>query len=84
MEFQKLGDAVYTPEIKGTPLADREHVEFNYYINTRTCGNKVDLDLTTKLFDNNVEYICKCSYRIPLDKIGNCVKANLVDHMCKL
>lgn len=81
MEFQKLEDAVYIPKIKGSPLADKEHIEFNYYLHTKTHGNKVDLDLTTKLCDNKMEYKCKSSYRIPMDQIENCVKANLVDHM---
>ncbi|MUP45657.1 hypothetical protein E0K83_07855 [Gramella sp. BOM4] len=84
MQFQKLGDAVYTPKIKGSPLANKEHIEFNYYIQTKTHGNKVDLDLTTKLFDKDREYICKSSYRIPMKKLEDCVKANLVDHMLTL
>lgn len=84
MEFQKLGDSIYIPEIKGSPLADKKHIEYNYYLSTKINGNKVDLDLTTKLFDKKAEYICKSCYRIPLDQIENCVKANLVNHMCVL
>ncbi len=84
MEFQKLGDTIFTPQIEGSPLANKVDIEFNYYLSVKIHGNNVEMDLTTILFDTTTEYTCKSCYRITIDQIEDCIKANLVSHMLRL
>lgn len=81
MGFEKLGDAVYIPKVKGSPLEGRKPINFNYYLNTQVRGQYAYIDLTTKLFDKEQEYIRKVSCKVNLEEIENCVKTNLIHHM---
>lgn len=83
-QYKNLGDPVYIPKMEGSPLADKKQINFNYYLSTIIKGKNVDVDLTTKIFDKETEYICRVCYRVEIDQIGNCVKSCLVNHMCAL
>ncbi|MCM8569114.1 hypothetical protein NE848_06980 [Gramella jeungdoensis] len=84
MKFEKLGDFIYIPKLTGTPLEGKKNIKFNYYLSSRVNGKLIDLDITTKLFDQDQMYIRKACYRVKLGEIENCVKANLIDHMKSL
>ncbi|MCG9972933.1 hypothetical protein [Christiangramia crocea] len=84
MKFEKLGDFIYIPKHTGTPLKGKKNIKFNYYLSSRVNGKLIDLDITTKLFDEDQMFIRKACYRVKLGEIENCVKANLLDHMKSL
>ena len=84
MRYQKLGDDLEIPEVKGLPLREKQLIKFNYYLSSRINGNLIDLDITSKLFDEEKIYIRKSCYRVKLGEMENCVKENTVDHMLSL
>lgn len=84
MSYKKLGEDVYLPKVEGKPLLNKEKVKFNYYLSSRTNGKKIDLDITSKIFESGDTYIRKSCYRVNLGEIENCVKENIKDHMLKL
>lgn len=84
MKYQKLGDFIYLPEADGIPLKKVENIKFNYYLSSRINGTKIDLDITTKLFNHNNIYVRKACFRVNVGEIENCVKHNLIDHMRRL
>jgi len=84
MRYQKRGEYIYLPEVDGIPLKNVEDVKFKYYLSSRKNGEKVDVDITTKLFDQNRMYVRKASYKLGIGEIEDCVKENLIDHMRSL
>lgn len=84
MKFEKLGEFIYIPQREETSLAGKSNIRFNYYLSSRINGKLVDLDITTKIFDEHKLYTRKACYRVKLAEIESCVKANLVDHMRSL
>ncbi|TBW26536.1 hypothetical protein [Gramella sp. KN1008] len=84
MKYEKLGDFIYIPKHAGTPLKGKKNIKFNYYLSSRVNGRLIDLDITTKLFDENQMYIRKACYRVRIGEIENCVKDSLIDHMKSL
>jgi len=84
MKYQKLGEDLEIPVSNGFPLRNKEDIKFNYYLSSRINGNLIDLDITSKLFDNDKMYIRKSCYRVNLGEMENCVKANTIDHMLSL
>lgn len=84
MKYQQLGEFVHIPKLEGTPLKNKMDVKFNYYLSSRVNGKRIDLDITTKLFDDKQIYIRKACYRVRLGEIENCVKENLIAHMRSL
>lgn len=81
MKYEQLGNFIHIPEVNIKPLENRSDVKFNYYLSSRVNGKHIDLDITTKLFDEDQMYIRKACYRVRLGEIENCVKYNLIDHM---
>lgn len=84
MKYEKLGESIDIPQNMGTPLKGKKNVKFNYYLSSRVNGRLIDLDITTKLFDEEHMYIRKACYRVKIGEIENCVKANLLEHMKSL
>ncbi|MDX1543548.1 MAG: hypothetical protein R3214_06330 [Christiangramia sp.] len=84
MKFEKLGDFIDIPKFTDSPLEGKKNIKFNYYLSSRVNGKLIDLDITTKLFDQDQMFIRKACYRVKLGEIENCVKANLIDHMKSL
>ncbi len=84
MKYLKLGEFIHIPRIEGTPLKGKKDIKFNYYLSSRVNSKRVDLDITTKLFDEKQIYIRKACYRVRVGEIENCVKENLIDHMRSL
>ncbi len=80
MNFEKLGEHLHIPKNAGKPLVGKENIKFNYYLNSRVYGKRVDLDITTKLFLKGQCYVRKGCYRVRLGEIEECVKYNLLDH----
>ena len=81
MYYKKLGEDIYIPKRSDSALQNSEEIKFNYYLNSRVNSHSIDLDITSKLFDDNKTYIRKSCYRVKLGEIENCVKANIIDHM---
>ncbi len=84
MKYQKLGEFIYLPPKEGAPLRGKKDVKFNYYLSSRVNGKLIDIDITTKLFDDDDMYIRKACYKVRLSDIESCVKENLIDHMRSL
>ncbi|WP_300436927.1 hypothetical protein [Christiangramia sp.] len=84
MKYKKLGNDLEIPKVNELPLKNKEKIKFNYYCSSRTNGNLIDLDITSKLFDQDKMYIRKSCYRIPLGEMEKCVKQNSIDHMISL
>ncbi|QYA24103.1 hypothetical protein G3I01_00795 [Gramella sp. MT6] len=84
MDYQKLGDDIYIPKRSNSALKDSEEIKFNYYLDSRINGPWIDLDITSKLFDNDKMFVRKSCYRVKIGEIENCVKANIIDHMKSL
>lgn len=81
MKYQQLGDFVNIPNVQGSPLKGKKDIKFNYYLSSRVNGKSIDLDITTKIFDDEQMYIRKACYRVKIGEIESCVKHNLIDHM---
>lgn len=84
MKFQQLGDAIHIPEVKGRPLEGKDEIRYNYYISTRINGDKVDMDITTKIFHDEAMYVRMAFCRVKVGQIEKCVKRNLIEHMIQL
>ncbi|AVR45670.1 hypothetical protein C7S20_10595 [Christiangramia fulva] len=84
MNYKQLGEFVYIPKTDGKPLKDKKDIKFNYYLSSRVNGKKIDVDITTKLFDDEQIYIRKACYRVGIGEIEGCVKENLINHMKSL
>ncbi|PTX44166.1 hypothetical protein C8P64_0136 [Christiangramia gaetbulicola] len=84
MDYQKLGEDIYIPKRNVSALKDSGEIKFHYFLDSRINGHWVDLDVTSKLFDNDKLYVRKSCYRVKLGQIENCVKANIIDHMKSL
>lgn len=84
MKYQKLGEFIHIPRKEGKPLEGKEEIKFNYYLSSRVNGKLIDIDITTKLFDEDDMYIRKACYRVRMSEIESCVKENLIDHMRSL
>lgn len=84
MKYQKMGDDIYIPKPTDSPLKETKNIKFNYYLSSKVHKNLIDLDITTKLFDDEKIYVRKSSYKVRMGEIENCVKANLIDHMKSL
>lgn len=84
MQYQKMGDDIYIPKPTDSPLKEKKDIKFNYYLSSRVHKNLIDLDITTKLFDDENIYVRKSRYKVRMGEIENCVKANLIDHMKQL
>ncbi|MGA8853941.1 MAG: hypothetical protein WB492_07180 [Christiangramia sp.] len=84
MKYKKLGDDINIPKTEGLPLWNKRNVKFNYYLSSRINGNMTDLDITSKIFDNDAMYIRKSCYRVQIRDIENCVKNNTIEHMKSL
>ena len=84
MNYRKLGEDIYIPQNHRPLLTDAEEIKFNYYLSSRVNGKKIDLDITSKIFDMETMYVRKSCYRVKLGEIENCVKMNILDHMRKL
>ena len=84
MNYRKLGEDIYIPQNHNLLLTDAENVKFNYYLSSRVNGKKIDLDITTKIFEQDRMFVRKSCYRVKLGEIENCVKSNIIDHMRKL
>jgi len=84
MKYEKLGEFIHLPKADGVPLKNVENIQFNYYLSSRINGKKIDVDITTKLFNENKIYVRKASYKLGIGEIEHCVKENLIDHMRSL
>jgi len=84
MKYEKLGEDINIPNTKGLPLLNIKDVKFNYYMSSRINGSQIDLDITSKIFNNEDMYVRRSSYRVMLGDIENCVKRNAIDHMLSL
>lgn len=84
MHYQKLGEDIYIPEPNGFPLRNVKGIKFNYYLSSRINGNLIDVDITSKIFNQDHMYVRKSCYRLKLGEIETCVKANTLDHMKNL
>ena len=84
MLFKKLGDDIFAPAPKATALIDAKKPKFNYYLSSKIRGPLIDLDITTKIFNENKMFVRKSSYRVKLGQIESCVKQNLIEHMLLL
>ncbi|MUP44254.1 hypothetical protein E0K83_00655 [Gramella sp. BOM4] len=84
MKYQLLGDHIYIPKLTDSPLEGKKNIKFSYYLSSRVNGKNIDLDITTKLFDDHHMYVRKSCYRVTIGEMENCVKENLIDHMRSL
>ena len=84
MKYAKLGEDLEIPVVSNLPLIGKKNIKFNYYCASRINGKLIDLDITSKLFDQDKMYIRKSCYRIKLGEMENCVKQNTIDHMLSL
>ena len=84
MNYEKLGEDIHIPKLEERPLKNRDDIKFNYYLSSRVNGKNIDLDITSKIFDNDQIYIRKSCYRVKLGQIENCVKSNIIEHMKEL
>ena len=84
MRYAKLGEDLEIPVVSNLPLKGKKNIKFNYYCSSRINGKLIDLDITSKLFDQDKMYIRKSCYRIKLGEMENCVKQNTIDHMLSL
>ena len=84
MNYEKLGEFIHLPKIEGKPLENVEKIKFNYYLASRLNGNKIDVDITTKLFHGDSMYVRKACFRVVPGQMETCLKENLIDHMRSL
>ena len=84
MNYEKLGEDIHIPKLIEHPLKNKDGFKFNYYLSSRVNGKKIDLDITSKIFDKDQIYIRKSCYRVKIGQIENCVKSNIKEHMKEL
>lgn len=84
MKFNQIVDSIYLPATIGLPLQGREKIDFHYYFTSYAMAGLIELDITTKLVDQEAIYIRNASYHVKKGEIEACVKSSLLNHMQKL
>lgn len=84
MNYEKIGEDLYSPKSDRSPLKSINDIKFSYRFNSEIKGEFIITEITSKLFHHHETFVKKSTYRLKLGEIEDCVKSHIKNHMLQL